>query len=71
MSERTSIDMNEYMDNLKPLKHDPIEEEYWQEHYQYVIDNADIFSEAYVEWNRRQIKVSSRYRKHVESKRPI
>ena len=62
MSERTPIDMEEYMDNLKPLQHDPREEDEWQASYQYVLDNADMFSEQYVEWNRRQLHVTPRYR---------
>ena len=56
-------ELQEYIDNLKPLKHDPAEEEEWQEHYQRVVDNADMFSEQYVEWNRQQLKVEPRYRR--------
>jgi hypothetical protein len=55
MSEKAPLDMEDYIDNLEPLKHDPSEEEYWQAHYRYVVNNAEFFSEVYVEYSRRQM----------------
>ena len=51
----------DYIDRIKPLRHDPSEEKDWQEHYQWVVDNPDVFSPDYVEWNRRQLKVTPKY----------
>jgi len=56
-------EIREYIDNLEPLRHDPREEDEWQAHYQRVVDNPEMFSEQYVEWNRQQLKVTPRYRK--------
>ena len=57
------IEIYEYIEKVKPLNHDPDEEKEWQEHYQWVVDNSEIFSEQYVWWCLHQLKVDHRYRK--------